>query len=765
LRSSVIYGQRAEKVNALKLPADPPKVESKKPASADSTRRSMKGLKPFLSLLLGCWLCAILSGCAGKTPANGPGALNIAQFSLQAGVPGVPYRQLLIASGGVEPYTWSISVGSLPPGLSLTSDGIISGTPTTVGTSSFTVQVIDSQTPTKAVDTAPMSIMINPVLSMTGSTLDPGTVGSLYSATLSASNGVPPYTYTVASGSLPPGLTLTTNATPQGGGPNSATIGTTSGTSGMNESPTQAGVFNFVIQATDALGEVATGTYNITVVGRLQGNYTITFNGFDNGQPFYMVGSIVTDGNGNVTSGVLDVNGPQGISSAVPVTGTYNLPNNSNIGTATLTAGSETYKFSVLVAAAGDSNLIMTDPNNPQRYGSGLLKQQATFSLPANVSSYAFGFYGNDTSGSRYAGAGVFAVNSQLSVTGGQEDTNDNGSINGGGGAGTPLTIAGGTVTTPNITTGRGTFTLNVSGQGTANYVYYTTGLQSGADGLVAMETDSSGPMTLLSLFPQAAGGINQVFANNSLTCSGTGACVVLQLNGLSASGPDAQIGVATFDGNGNITRSGIDGLPGYFTDESNAGTASQNRYDGTYSVANNGRVTVNLTGATYQPIWYLVTKNQAFIVGTDPLVTSGQLNPQSGAPFTLASLLGSYLGGTIAPVSSNVTNEIDVSSTPPPGGIWFVTYESNGPNGIVPASGQMPPTFTGTYTIDATYGAAFGRFEIMTNAGQLVSVLYIAGSGSAGATGNKTGLLGVNLGSYTNGTPDPNPRITLYGR
>src|SRR5262245_59266264 len=54
------------------------------------------------------------------------------------------YSQMVSASGGTQPYTWSISAGALPDGLSLnTSSGAITGTPTTAGTPSFTVQVVD----------------------------------------------------------------------------------------------------------------------------------------------------------------------------------------------------------------------------------------------------------------------------------------------------------------------------------------------------------------------------------------------------------------------------------------------------------------------------------------------------------------------------------------------------------------------------------------------------------------------------------------------
>ncbi len=383
-----------------------------------------------------------------------------------------------------------------------------------------------------------------------------------------------------------------------------------------------------------------------------------------------------------------------------PSPSTYNLPNNSNFGTLTLATSAATYQFNILVSNTGNSSLIMTSPG----YGSGLLEPQKTpFSLPNLPASYAFGLSGNDGA-SLYAAAGALTVNTALNITG-QEDVNDGGTINGGGGLGSPLSITGGAISEPDQTTGRGTITLNVSGQsGAFHYVYYTTGVIAGANGLVAMETDSSGPMTLLSLLPQAAGGITGQFANNSLTCSGPGACVVVQLQGLSTSGPDAQIGVMTFDGNGNITRSGIDSLPGYFTDENNAGTASQNSYNGTYSVASNGRVTVTLTSAPYQPVWYLVTKNQGFVLGSDPSVTSGQFSPQTGAPYTIASLLGSYLGGTITPVSSNITNEIDVAGTPPPGGIWAMQLRNQRTG-----RAQTDRKFTGAYDYN-TFGHHISR-------------------------------------------------------
>lgn len=747
----------------------------------------MQGVKPFLYLFLGCLVCAILSGCAGSVPQNGPSALTISQLNLAQGVPGLAYKQLLIVTGGKTPYTWTVSSGALPPGLSLSTDGVVSGTPTTTGAFNFTAKVVDSQTPTAAVTTQGFTITINPPLSLASTPLASGIVGGAYGQSIVASNGVQPYAYAVAYGSLPPcapstacttgTMTLTTNPPPMGGGANNATIATPTG-----GALSDAGVFNFTIQATDALGEAATATFSITVTGRLQGNYAFNFNGFEENppssgqyQPVYLVGSFVADGNGNITSGVLDQAGPGAASyTNVPLkASTYSLPTGSNIANINLTTGLGTYGLAAVVSTNPTSSFIIT---NSTFWGSGLLQKQTAFTLPANVSSYAFGLFGNDPSLSRYAGAGMFTLSS-LNVTAGAEDINDNGTASG------ELSITSGTLGSPDGNTGRGTLTLTVNGQ-VYNYVYYTT--SSTTSQLVAIETDNSGPQTMVTLLPQEAGGITGSFSDGSLDCKGPGACVVIQQSGLTPAGPDASIGVATFDGAGGITRSGIDTLPGYFTDENNAGTVSQNSYCAStdnctngYSVDTTcgsitsacGRVTVSLVnnGAPipYQPIWYLVTKNEGFIVGTDPEVTSGQFSPQAGAPYSLQSLLGSFLGGTINPASQSVTNEADVAGTPPPGGIWSLLYDSNGPGSL-----QVSQKFSGGYVFDPTYGKPFGRFTVTTTSGQVVNVMYIASTGSAGVTGGGAGLIGLNVGDYNGDScaaaPNSsacNPRVSQFGR
>lgn len=589
----------------------------------------MKGFKPFPLIGLAILLCAFICSCASHAPQSGPGSLNIAAITLAQGAIGVPYRQLMLASGGQTPYTWTITDGSLPPGLTLQSNGLITGTPTLVSgviypsTYTFTTKVTDSQTPTAAYNTLTTSIIINPVLTFPSSSLQSAVVGVNYSATVTASGGVSPYTYNVAFGSLPDGLTLTASGTG---------AGTISGI------PTTAGTFNFTIQATDAVSETATGAFSMTVSGRLQGSYTISLNGYDNGTPFYMAGSFIADGNGNITSGILDRDGIA-VVTASPFTGTYTLKAGSNLGSMMLNTALGNYAFD-LVVSSGDTRVILLDTN---LYGSGVIKAQTSTSLPNGGATYTFGLFGNDAGGGRYAGAGAFAVNGSQAVTGGEEDTNDNGTV----AAQVPITGGNLLVTPLDATTGRGTASLT-TGSGTTNYAYYVISPNE----LVAVEIDTNGPRSLVSIVEQGAGGTTGGSSFSNATLKGQS---VMQLNAVNTTDPqnpvpDISVGVASFDGNGNISRT--DGLPGFFTDESNGGTLTQNSYSGTYNVDATcatiatacGRVTITGLG-NYQPVWYLVNTNQGFVVGTDPSVTSGSFVQQTGAPFTIAAILGSFLG------------------------------------------------------------------------------------------------------------------------
>ncbi|MDI6793281.1 MAG: putative Ig domain-containing protein, partial [bacterium] len=171
--------------------------------------------------------------------------LEIATTSLPGGVQNTDYSETLSATGGVIPYTWSIASGSLPTGLSLSTDGMISGTPTDTGTFDFTVQAQDSYTPSQS-DTQSLSITINPQLEITTTLLLNGVQDTAYSQALLATGGALPYTWSLTAGSLPTGLSLSTG-------------GLISGT------PTDTGTFDFTIRITDSSSQSDTQILSIII--------------------------------------------------------------------------------------------------------------------------------------------------------------------------------------------------------------------------------------------------------------------------------------------------------------------------------------------------------------------------------------------------------------------------------------------------------------------------------------------------------------------
>ena len=120
-----------------------------------------------------------------------------------------PYYFYFNAISGSPPFTWAVTSGTLPGGLALAPDGTLSGTPTVVGTFSFTVKATDSaQTP--GTDSHSFSLTIDapaPLVIEPGQTPPAGVHDTAYSFNFTATGGYLPLRWTVA-GALPPGLTL-----------------------------------------------------------------------------------------------------------------------------------------------------------------------------------------------------------------------------------------------------------------------------------------------------------------------------------------------------------------------------------------------------------------------------------------------------------------------------------------------------------------------------------------------------------------------------
>ena len=121
------------------------------------------------------------------------------------------YEQTLTAIGGMTPYVWSIAAGNLPPGLSLGTNGVVSGTPSTVTNASFSVRVTGYD---GLASTNPFALAIvppPPPTITTSSPLPDGQAYTIYSRMLAATGGTAPYLWSIASGNLPTGLSLSTN--------------------------------------------------------------------------------------------------------------------------------------------------------------------------------------------------------------------------------------------------------------------------------------------------------------------------------------------------------------------------------------------------------------------------------------------------------------------------------------------------------------------------------------------------------------------------
>jgi hypothetical protein len=169
--------------------------------------------------------------------------------TLPDGAVGAPYNQVVSATGGMSPYVFAVSSGALPGGLILNpATGSITGTPTAPGTFTFSITATDStgcsgsRLYTMTIASAGCS-----VITLSPSTLPPGTAQTFYSQFVTASGGTGTYVYTVSAGALPNGFTL-----------NPAT-GLISG------STLQSGLFNFTIRATDTMGCIGARPYSIAI--------------------------------------------------------------------------------------------------------------------------------------------------------------------------------------------------------------------------------------------------------------------------------------------------------------------------------------------------------------------------------------------------------------------------------------------------------------------------------------------------------------------
>jgi hypothetical protein len=270
--------------------------------------------------------------------------LTITNTSLPNGSTNVAYSATLTAVAGQTPYTWSISAGSLPPGLNVDqTTGVISGTPTAAGSYPFTAQVKDSA---GVIATKALTITILQPLTITTTSLPGGSLNQPYSQTLAATGGTQPITlWTLTSGSLPAGLNL------------NQSTGVISGT------PTVAGSSTFTIQALDSARGTASQTFTLTIASPQPVIIAVPAGAGSGQQPGIGL-SIPAPATG-------DINGTLNLAFVSSVGGTDNMvrfaPSGSTSITFTIPQGSTTAPNATVITGtvAGTITLTASVPGSP----------------------------------------------------------------------------------------------------------------------------------------------------------------------------------------------------------------------------------------------------------------------------------------------------------------------------------------------------------------------------------------------------------------
>jgi len=308
-----------------------------------------------------------------------------------------PYNGIINVTGGTAPYSFSISAGALPSGISLFSNGQLFGGGTTVpGTYNFTVTVTDGAATTTS--KAFSLVVSSPAISITNTSPLPGyTVGSgVYNGMLTASGGTAPYTFAITGGALPAGISLFSNGQLFGGG---ATV---------------AGTYNFTVMVTDALGSTASKPLTLVVSpAPLAIATTSPMPGYTIGTGIYS--DIIKATNGaapytfSLTAGAM----PDGISlfSNGQIYGVGTVPGTFNF-TVTVTdsaAATASQAFTLVVSPAAASTLALTTSSPLPSYSIGSGVYNGIISATGGIAPYTFSI----TAGALPDGISLFS-NGQL---------------------------------------------------------------------------------------------------------------------------------------------------------------------------------------------------------------------------------------------------------------------------------------------------------------------------------------------------------------
>jgi hypothetical protein len=456
--------------------------------------------------------------------------------------------------------------------------------------------------------------------------------------------------------------------------------------------PSSTGTPNFTVTATDSSSPPHTKTQqlSLTVNGAgaactssgnesvLSGQYAFSLSGFNETGFLTIVGSLTADGTGKITAGEADTNGVLGAQEgSINTTASSYSVGSDNRGCATIATpfGTFTTRFalgSVSSNIATRGRIIEWENANSSAYiATGQIVQQTPGSFSSGLSgSYAFSVVGWDSSvPGRLGCVGVMnASGGALSNL--EEDCNS---------AGTTFAATAGTGTYASIdTNGRGSATFSVGGNTSHITLYRVSSSQ-----LMLITSASS---------PAASGEVQQQTAPaGGWGPSSLNGRAVFYLSGFDSSVPGAEvsIGIASVTTSGSLTATIYDNDAGTWQTPQSTSC--------TYSVASNGRLTLSGSNCgNHPPVFYLTAANTGFMLGTNPGVATGQLEPQVAGTFSNALVSGTFILGPDALVSQSTETEVGSVTLDGLGNV-------NGTTDDTSTSSQDPDRpFIDTYTVNS---------------------------------------------------------------
>ena len=345
---------------------------------------------------------------------------------------------------------------------------------------------------------------------------------------------------------------------------------------------------------------------------------------------FAAAGSVQSDGVGNITSGIIDINHAGSVQQNVPIKGTYTVDTHGR-GKADLQSANGTFAFRFVVLSSKHTFVIGFDTNE-NASGAMELQDSSAVSISSAAGNFAFLVSGTDQAGEELQIGGTITADSSGNISSGVQDVHDNQVIE----TAVPITPASLSV----ASTGRGTFTLS-SSFAASNYVFYV--VDSNHLKIIGMD---AGTILYGDAYRQS-GTSDQISGSYAFTTFGWTSGVTLPL---SAGG------VFVTDGNGNVTNG--------TEDQNNNGSVLQGlSISGQYSLATSGRGTLSLTtasGTTNFAIYPSMSGLQMLEIDSSG-ITAGSALSQKSSSFSSGSLNGNLGLSTTGSFQGNISDQLAV--------------------------------------------------------------------------------------------------------